>query len=375
MSELIRIGRALGAVLRAGEPCWLASLIGIEGSAYRRPGARLLFGRDGALAGAISGGCVDRDVVRTGAWACRRGAIVRRFDERADELEAGSRTGCGGKLQVLIEPVSPALAEHLTTAAEELELERRTALGTVVASRGAEPALGSRALCTKSTRLVGAFASSPALEAALAAALDSEPARVERMVRPTFEALLEIMDPAPHCFVFGTGEDVVPIAQLAGLLDWGVTVCAPGRRFSVADRFAGLAELKVDTLEACVEQLAQKARPLAIVMSHDYEQDRRTLSALLGSKALYVGMLGPARRTERMLSELGSLPEAARARLGRVHGPAGLHLGGDGAAAIALSIVAEAQAVLCGAEAGFLRDRALGIHECAAPPKLQRRGA
>lgn len=360
MSELLQICSALGEARRAHEPTWLASLVGIEGSAYRRPGARLLFGRDGALAGSLSGGCVDREVVRTGAWSSEGGAVVRCYDPTSDEIGAG--TGCGGKLQVLIEPVLEDLAAMLGAIGRELALERRIALATVVKASGGGPLLGERLLhgYDSGSRV------SVALSTALARAFSTERARVERYRDPAFDALLEVVDPSPHVFVFGCQADVVPLARFAQLLDWRVTVCARGQRFSVADRFAGLAELKVDTLANCVATLDRCARPLAFVMSHDYEHDRDALAALLGSRASYIGVLGPATRTARMLSEIDSHESFDEARRARIHGPAGLHLGAETSEEIALSMIAEAQAVLSGASAKSLRDRKLGIHELTA---------
>ena len=375
MSEMLRICGALAEATLANEPTWLASVIRVEGSAYRRPGARMLFGRDGLLAGSVSGGCVDRDVVRTGAWCCQRGPVVRSYDASADENEPGARAGCGGKLQVLIEPVSESLTEVLRVAGEQLELERRVALATIVTARSPGPRVAQRLLCTSA----GAFgelsqsSSSSTLGAALSTALGSERARAESFAYGSCEALLEVIDPAPHCFIFGSGEDAVPVAHLARMLDWRVTVCARRKQFSVGNRFAALASVKIDSLRACVEALDRCARPIAIVMGHDYEHDRSVLSALLGSRARYVGVLGPARRTQRMPHELGALGAGASSRPDRVYGPAGLHLGAETSSEIALSMIAEAQAVLAGGDAGFLRDRPVGIHESRTPRPLSAR--
>jgi len=98
-------------------------------------------------------------------------------------------------------------------------------------------------------------------------------------------------------------------------------------------------------------------------MSHDYRADRRALAALLGTKAAYVGVLGPAHRTRRLLDEIerdGRAPAAARPA--RVFGPAGLALGAETAEEIALSMVAEAQAVLSETEPVFLSERSGTIH-------------
>lgn len=368
MSDLLRIRDALRDADRSREATWLASLIGIEGSAYRRPGARLLFGRDGALAGGLSAGCIDRDVVRSGAWSSEGGPIVRSYDPTDDETSAGARSGCGGKLRVLIEPVSAPLACLLQTAAEQLEQERRIALATVIAARAAGPQLGERVLYTSSQQFgeLSRPRATTEVGTALTKALGAKRSHVDSFTASTYEAMLEVMDPAPHCFVFGAGEDTLPVVQLARILDWRMSICAPYKRFSVGDRFAKLARIDTSPLPACVETLNGCGRPLALVMGHDYDQDRAALAALLGSRARYIGVLGPAQRTRRMLAEIGSGKAVDPAVLSRVYGPAGLHLGGETPAEIALSMLAEAQAVLAGTDAGGLRDRKQGIHGSTA---------
>jgi xanthine dehydrogenase accessory factor len=106
--------------------------------------------------------------------------------------------------------------------------------------------------------------------------------------------------------------------------------------------------------ESCIEGPAEElvtadlsGYEAAIVMSHHLATDRVYLRALAGSGIPYVGLLGPRRRREQLLADLG---EAGEALARRLHGPAGLDLGARGAESIALSIVAEIQAVLAGAD-------------------------
>jgi xanthine dehydrogenase accessory factor len=101
--------------------------------------------------------------------------------------------------------------------------------------------------------------------------------------------------------------------------------------------------------EQLVASLERCASSAALVMSHHYEHDRAALRALLRSATPYIGMLGPQRRTARMLDELARDGVALTAEaLARIHAPVGLDLGANGPHEIALSIVAEVQAVLAG---------------------------
>lgn len=369
--EIAQIQRALAVA--GDEPSWLATVVDVEGSAYRHPGARMLFSRDGKLAGSISGGCLEREVMRTGGWLAQQGPLLRTFDARRDEDGDGAyRSGCNGQVKLLIEPVTDFTRAALAFVERELTAQRAVALGTVVA--GGSARLGAQLIQGVASHLE-ALADptlSQDLSSHLSEALKNERRRYARHRRDSFEALLEVLEPEPHVGIFGTGEDVVPVARLVAQLGWGVSVLAQHGGFAARDRFSGVAALRLGSVTQSLEHLSRHARTLAVVMNHDYEQDRETLAALLASGARYIGMLGPARRTQRMLAELEARERFSPARLACVYGPCGLHLGADTPESIALSVVAEMQAVLADAGAGFLRDRSASIHERPRSLRLAR---
>ena len=333
----------------------------------------MLFSGHGKLAGTISGGCLEREVMRTGAWLAQNGAVLRIFDARRDDDgESAFRSGCNGKVQLLIEPATDAVRASLALVTSELASQRPVAVATVFATGSLPTRLGAQLVCGSAGILTSApdAALAGELGTNLLALLGPKASRNVQQRRGSFEALLEIIEPAPHVSVFGTGEDAVPVARLAGQLGWHVTVRAQHGGFAGRDRFSGVAALEVASVPQSVERLSTYARALAVVMTHDYLQDRETLAALLASNARYIGMLGPARRTQRMLAELQAERAFSAERLACIYGPAGLHLGADTPQAIALSIVAELQAVLAEADAGFLRNLSLGIHERPQPLRL-----
>lgn len=311
--------------------------------------------------------------MRTGAWLASHGAVRRSYDSRPDEDgKSAFRSGCSGKVEVLIEPVTPVLAELIGLAAQHTDREQRVALATVIGSSSPLVRVGERLFQSRSgsvSRVTDTLLAWKLSEASLEALAASEPG-TGYCRHGSIEALIEVIEPEPHLFVFGAGEDVLPLASFARQLGWQVTVCTTRRHFAVRDRFSGVAELRACAIADSVEQLDRCARPLAVVMAHDYEQDREALGALLQSEARYIGVLGPARRTARMLEELQADRAVPKPRLTRVYGPAGLYLGAETQAAVALSIVAEAQAVLAKAEGGSLRERAAGIHQQPASLRL-----
>jgi xanthine/CO dehydrogenase XdhC/CoxF family maturation factor len=174
-----------------------------------------------------------------------------------------------------------------------------------------------------------------------------------------FEALLEVIEPAPHLFLFGSGPDAVPVVEFARALGLGVTVCDTTARVTTRERFSGLATLHMGSIASILPEINARLTPLAVVMSHHYPTDASALEMLLGSRVQYLGMLGPARRTARMLSELAPGKAALIARDARLRAPIGLDLGAETPAQIALSIVAEIQAVLARASSESLSRRGL----------------
>jgi xanthine dehydrogenase accessory factor len=174
------------------------------------------------------------------------------------------------------------------------------------------------------------------------------------------EALVEPMLPPPHLFLFGTAHDATPVITLAKNLGWSVSVWDGQPRISARERLLAADHYLTGPLSDALTSLERCARPVAVVMGHHYEQDRAVLSGLLRGRASYIGVLGPRRRTDRMLAESGM--RVSEAMLERVYAPVGLQLGAETPAEIALAILAEAQAVLTRSHAQGLRLHAAAIH-------------
>jgi xanthine/CO dehydrogenase XdhC/CoxF family maturation factor len=203
-------------------------------------------------------------------------------------------------------------------------------------------------------------------EARALAADGAEQPRTITLAAGAADLLLEPIAPPPHLFLMGRGTDVVPLVGLAAALGWTTTVWDPRARFDTQARFAAADHIcsgPAATVTAAVDAAAQ---PVAMVMGHDLDRDREALAALLQTRARYIGVLGPRHRTERLTAELGG-----QYRLdARLHAPAGLSIGAETPAEIALSVIGEIQTVLAAETIGHLKDRPGGIHR--RPPSLLR---
>jgi xanthine dehydrogenase accessory factor len=324
---------------RQGDAKALVTLVRAEGSSYRRPGAHLLIGAQGAWAGTISGGCLESEVVRKAAWMVRDGAVIERYSTLFDDTaEIPFGLGCGGVVDLLIEPAATPEFEAALAAMEaslsRVEMlvatwlpEAGRPLARVVRDAEGQPIFASAGLAPEE------IASIDVTNASLVSGTDAAGVYVERLAPPQ------------ELFVLGAGEDAKPVVTMAALLGWSVTVVDGRPQLARAERFP---EAERVLAASSIDALSIRDGDAVVIMSHSYEQDRAMLTSLLASASggsRYIGMLGARHRTSLLVSE-------AATTLGRgvaeccelVCAPVGLDLGGDGPEAIALAVVAEVQA-------------------------------
>jgi xanthine dehydrogenase accessory factor len=319
---------ALAASRRDGVLC---VVIGSSGSTYRKPGALILLDAGGVRVGTLSGGCLEaelearaRDVLANGS------AQHARFDTSGDEDRVfGSGSGCGGSTDVLLLPLSPkasplrcALRAAIT---DDLDLE--LALVTGDARTGAGCAVvGEQRF-----------------------AFDECGAPVDDDATPDYACRLHVAR-APRLLLLGAGPETPPLLALARRLGWRVELAEHRERWL---RFAATAGVDAEHRDGPDELGAILARArfdAALVMNHNLDLDARSLRALAASQVPYIGLLGPPARRDALLAEIGN---GDSVKLGaRLRAPVGLPLGGEGAEAIALAIMAELQQTLAHASRG-----------------------
>jgi xanthine/CO dehydrogenase XdhC/CoxF family maturation factor len=330
MREIQAIVRHLtGAGAR--ERCVLATLVSVEGSSYRRPGARLLITPRGARIGSISGGCLEEDVIARARRVARTGkAELVTYDTTSEnDLVWGVGLGCHGVVGVLIEPL-PARPAWAKAMERNFKAGRPTRVEVVWSRSG----VGGR---TRASRLGK---------------------------RSSGRGFCQVVEAPRRLFVFGAGDDARPLVRMAAALGWRVTVADPRPAYGTRKRFPDAEAAIV----APADKLVGLAKPgpdaVAVVMTHHFMHDVPLLRGLLARPLAYVGLLGPKARANRILDQLAhqgmGMTAAWRERL---HAPIGLDLGADGPDEVALSILAEICAVLSGRDARPLRERTLPIHD------------
>ncbi len=349
----------------------LATVMKVRGAAYRRPGARMLITPSGASAGIISGGCLDGDVrEHARAVMSTRTARLLTYDSTSrSEIIFGLGLGCSGVVQVLVEPVVVGEPEGLLAFFENCLA--RKAPGRIVTAfmPGDRSALRARML-----RWPGGTVTATPLRHApvLSQAAHSVGTRRTALREVEFAegegralVLVETIAPPVPLYLFGAGDDAIPIAAAAKALGWRVTVIDARPAFPTLARFPMADAVRCVKPETMGEgSVIFPPESMIMILTHQFEQDRALLRVLLPCNVRYVGVLGPRDRTVRLLAELSQagvkFDDAAIARL---HGPAGHDLGAETPEEIAVSIIAEMIAVISGRSGGELRKSARPIHD------------
>lgn len=365
MKEISRILEVYEQVDFTQRKAALATVVWVEGSSYRRPGARMLITDDGRWEGAISGGCLEGDALRKARQVMRDGSpIVVTYDTMDDGANSfGIGLGCNGIIDVLIEPIDPANPQNPVALLREFVQKRDVrVLATVLKSDVPDLTPGSRFVLTEqATGPIPDWLSSDMRNAYVS----GKPlTKTYSVSSSTVEVFIERIDPGIELIIFGAGYDVIPVAKLARELGWHVTVTDDCVAHLAPKRFPVATCVLYADRTAVLDQVAITDRTAAVLMSHNFNYDRAVLEALLTTNVPYIGMLGPRKRFDKMRAEFEKagqfFPET---NFDRVHAPIGLDLGAETPDEIALSIVAEVRAFFGKRAGGFLKDIPGPIHE------------
>ncbi|MBM6997740.1 XdhC family protein [Paenibacillus sp. DXFW5] len=350
------LSRELKACLSESRACVVATIVDVDGSAYRREGARCLIHVDGEVTGILSGGCIEEDL-REHAQEVLRTLEPRKlfYDFRIGEDEVwGIGLGCNGAITVWLEPFDPVRSPH---AADRIlgDLRRRVetrepyVVATVIGS--SDPAAvppGAR------RTLAAAAEEAGLLGAGRRAGLVRLPEGSTQL-----ELLLERVAPRPELVIVGVGDDARLLCSLARRLQWRVTVAYHATDKATRERFPAADELRVIPRYA-FEQVDVKGK-YVVVMSHNLDLDREAVHRMLTPEVAYLGLVGSRYRLEKILEPNsnggGSDGSIDPQLLAKLYSPVGLDIGAETPEEIAMSILAEMTAVKNGRSGGFLRDR------------------
>lgn len=376
MRELDVIIKKYQELKAQGVRCILATVVHVEGSSYRRAGARMLVDEYGNITGAISGGCLEGDALRKALFALDRqeNKLVTYNTSDEDDAVIGAQLGCNGIIQVLFETMdytdSNNPCELLKTVAEQ---EVPTAISIVFDLDKTQKQLGTILIADGKGAVAG-----KQIPDNLQKALLLKGTEVVEKENPCFGEVeldgdklyvfVQMHQPPVKLVLVGAGNDAQILAQQADLLGWKVTVTDGRPTHANKERFVGSCQVIVTKPEETLKNINIDNRTCFVLMSHNYNYDLSVLKLLLGNPEVpYIGVLGPLKKYDRMLNELADEGfEVSKEDLAKIHAPVGLEIGAETPAEIGLSILAEIQSVLTNKGARPLKQKTEPIHDTTA---------
>lgn len=397
MSQLTHLLHAIDTLDDPQAYIIMATVVKVEGSAYRQPGARMIILPFGQSVGMISGGCLEKEVSQKADWLTRTALFALQrystgsiehyqpeysdFEQQADEEEMlAFGLGCNGRVSVLFERLSSPVQSPLI---QFLQLVHRSHRAGVIATVIAAPAkgsiqLGDRVYLDASSRelhwitavshcsLIAPLISQKITQEMLVSLTQQKNAYLTYQTETGLVELFIEYVPAPYRLViFGAGYDAQPLVTLAKLQGWHVTVIDSRPHFARAERFPEADQVLCIAIQDSIN-LSEITNGAAVaVMSHSLTQDRHWLKQSLLQTPRYIGQLGPRYRTERLITEIiEQLQDASLLESGLevLHYPIGLDIGGDTPESIALAIMAEMTATMNQRSGKMLKQRKISIH-------------
>jgi len=348
----------------------LATVVRVEGSSYRRTGARMLVMSDGVWIGGISGGCLEGDALKRARLAIAKASPSKiTYDTTTDdEHQIGVGLGCNGIIDVLFTPLDFNDPNNPVEVLKNCMNERRQThvLITITGLEGdcASAKEGDVIRYTNAeslTVLDDAYIQAQ-LDEKIQACLTkgvSAPYHFEGPDGQVLEAFIEILSPEIHLVLWGHQYDVYPLTRLVKEIGWRVTIVA--NPLKINNKIVALADDVV--LPENFSDILYDAHTAIVLMSHDYKTDKTNLPKVVATNAPYIGMLGPRVRSEKIWAELADEGSPiAEYDFPRIHAPVGLDIGAVSPEEIALSLAAEIRASFSGRDGTYLRLRQSTIH-------------
>lgn len=372
MKEIKDIIQAFEQAQKIGKAAALATVVHVDGSSYRRPGARMLITDDGQLTGAISGGCLEGDALRKALLVLieKKARLVTYDTMDEDDAKLGVGLGCNGIIQVLIEPIDPLQHKNPVQLLKEAAFQRQKAVLVTLFSllNKNDPQPGTCLLLKEDGTLVVQEDEIPLKKILLE---DTKKAMLTQSSffknyiaeKRNINSFIEFIKPPVALIVIGAGNDVMPLVNMAAILGWDITVVDGRANYAKPERFVSSCQVLVSKPENVLEKILIDEQTAFLLMTHNYNYDLAMLNELIKRNVVYVGMLGPKKKLDRMLNELNEKGmKLTEQQLSMIYGPVGLEIGAETSEEIALSVLSEIKAVMAGKQGQSLRDKSDPIH-------------
>ncbi len=358
MKEIKAIINAYNSIDFTSTKASLATVARVEGSSYRRAGARMLVLDNGTYMGGISGGCLEGDALRRAqkAIAQDKPSIITYDTTQDDGAQIGVGLGCNGIIDVLFTPLSK---EDKSNPVELLSTLTETRIPKVVVTitGSKENLLGKNFIYENDDQFSKVFAMPDLLWPVLKDLHHS----IERQSSATIsykdadvKLFIEVLLPVTHLVLYGGNYDIYSMSKCATELGWNVTVVMNIQKASKQLYDIGIKAIN----NKGAEKPAIDGYTAVVLMAHDYKTDLSNLQQMLATDTKYIGMLGPRKRSQKMFDAMMNEGNAvSEENMQRIFSPAGLDIGAATPEEIALAICAEIRSVFAGRTGTSLRLR------------------
>ncbi len=337
----------------------MATVVYIEGSSYRRPGARMLITTDGKWEGGISGGCLEGDALQKAQNVIHTGRprLVTYDNREEDPFQLGVSLGCKGLISVLLEPIDRS-SDIMESLKQIIENRTPTIIGHVI-NQSESADLGQRIVWNDGQQLQSSMDSSliKALQPYLTQCQSDQTGT--RVSVNGVDVSLEYIRPNNRLLVVGGSYDAYPMIRAAHELGWQVHMMANTTKmrreaFDICQKTWNEKTTTEDQINKDIDRYTA-----VLLMNHDIDRDGKWLMTLLPYSAFYIGMLGPKIRADELLQKMN----IDSSQYPQLHYPIGLDIGAEGPEEIAISVLSEIIAAQNQRSAGYLKARKTPIYD------------
>jgi xanthine dehydrogenase accessory factor len=368
MKEIRSIVEAYNTIDFSNTKAVLATVARVEGSSYRRTGARMLVLDNGTYLGGISGGCLEGDALRRArkALVLDKPAVITYDTTQEDSHQIGVGLGCNGIIDVLFTPLDNRDEQNPVKLLSGLTTKRQPTVVVTITACGDElNALGKTLLYRDDNHFLESFVIKeigPMVVNDIRSCVDQQHSKTITYLYEdhNIKVFIEVILPVTHLVIYGSNTDLYSLVRIASELGWDTTVVT---NISKADKDLFLGATNVLNSTGKDEPVVDDYTAI-LLMSHDYKTDLQNLKKTLQTRSSYIGMLGPKKRTDKMYDELmkAGYP-VSQVNQDRIFSPAGLDIGANTPEEIALSIAAEVRSHFAGRKGMSLRLREGTIYE------------
>lgn len=339
----------------------LATVVKVEGSSYRRAGARMLVTEDGETTGAISGGCLEGDALRKARFAMfEQKNKMEIYDTTDDDNNLGVQLGCNGIVYILFEPINDCDQNNPINLLKKIVQQRQD---VVVVTEFTKNKWGEHrgTCCIVDDKETSCLNDNENIRQDAIVVLREKKSIVKSYNDSSI--LYQFVAPLIQLVIVGAGNDSQPLVNMASLLGWDTVVVDSRPSYANKERFPNANKICIADYANITSSINFDEQTAVVLMTHNYNYDIAALQQLISTNCKYIGMLGPKKKLNKMLNELNEKGIVINdEQLQNIYGPVGLDIGAETSEEIALSIIAEIKSVFSSKQGTSLKQKETSIH-------------